>query len=158
MYGPNGSRRGRATPSERWVSYRSDVFFHYPAAHLAELRARRGAPTFLYLFAYAPAPFANRLGACHGLELPFVFGTLRNTSLFATLGALPGSRILSRQMQRAWTTFARDGAPGCDMLPNWPAYRPPERACMVFDGDCSVESSRFDDVRRFWDEVRAVAA
>ena len=47
--------------------------------------------------------------------------------------------------------------PTIDELPEWLAYAPPERACMVFDRECAVETSRYYDVRRFWDDIRRAA-
>jgi para-nitrobenzyl esterase len=158
VYGPGGSRRGRQSPSERWSSFMSDRIFHHPAAQLAHERAKLGAPTWAYLFSYSPPLFRARFGACHGLELPFVFGTLRERVLGRTLGAIPSARRLSHRMQHAWLAFARSGDPSHERLPGWPAYTPPDRATMVFDGECVVESSRFEDVRAFWETIAVESA
>ena len=154
VYGPSGSRRGRSSASERWSSFNSDLIFHYPAAELANLRAETGARTYTYLFTYLLPVFGRRLGACHGLEIPFVFGTMRERILGVTLGNVRSARELSRQMQRAWVAFARTGRPDHDRLPDWPAYAPPERATMIFDRECRVEPSRFEDVRRFFASIQ----
>ncbi len=155
VYGPEGSRRGRQSPSERWSSFMSDRIFHHPAAQLATERARLGAPTHAYLFTYAPPLLRAQMGACHGLEIPFVFGTLRQRFLGATLGALPSARAVSERMQDAWLAFARTGDPSHSGLPVWPRYSLPQRSTMVLDSECAAESSRFEDARRFWESIQA---
>ncbi|MDJ0852499.1 MAG: carboxylesterase/lipase family protein [Myxococcota bacterium] len=155
VYGPEGSRRGRQSPSERWSSFMSDRIFHHPAAQLASERSRLGAPTWAYLFTYVPPLLRGQLGACHGLEIPFVFGTLRQRVLGLTLGALPSARTVSERMQDAWLAFARRGDPSHADLPDWPRYSLPERATMVLDSRCAAESSRFEDARRFWESIQA---
>ncbi|MDJ0865391.1 MAG: carboxylesterase/lipase family protein [Myxococcota bacterium] len=158
VYGPGGSRRGRQSASERWSSLMSDRIFHHPAAQLAHDRSQLGAPTYAYLFNYSPPLLRRRLGACHGLEIPFVFGTLRQRVLGVTLGAIPSARDVSRRMQDAWLAFARTGDPSHAGLPAWQRYGPNRRATMVFDTDCSTEVSRFEDVRRFWESIEPLAA
>jgi para-nitrobenzyl esterase len=53
-------------------------------------------------------PPGSPLGACHCIELPFVFGTLpawREAPMLA--GAAPADLV--RSTQSAWSAFARDG-------------------------------------------------
>ena len=57
-------------------------------------------------------------------------------------------------MQEAWLSLARTGDPSHPGLPSWPRYAPPERSTMVFDAACTVEESRFEDVRRLWESIR----
>jgi para-nitrobenzyl esterase len=70
------------------------------------------------------ARFSEILGACHGLELGFVFDTLNTPGLTSPLGMAgenpPGE--LARQLHRAWITFATTGNPG------WPAYTTEQRS------------------------------
>ncbi|MFC6157964.1 carboxylesterase/lipase family protein [Kribbella jiaozuonensis] len=59
----------------------------------------------------------NPLGACHNLELPFVFGNLdacRDAAML-TGAADDGLTAMVDVVQTAWTAFVRDGNPG------WPA-------------------------------------
>lgn len=65
-----------------------------------------------YEFGWRSPSFSGRLGACHALELPFVFGTLDAASgPDALLGQDP-PRELSAAMIAAWTDYARTGDPG----------------------------------------------
>ncbi len=51
-----------------------------------------------------------------------MFGTLRGAPLAPLFAFAPGAARLSARMQAAWAAFARDGDPGHDDLPEWPAY------------------------------------
>ena len=82
----------------------------------AERQAHNGAPVFMYNFDIpVPAAIAPGLGATHGSELTFVFGT---SPLLATDPAAKGA---SDQIQRYWTNFAKTGNPNAAPDPNWPA-------------------------------------
>src|SRR3712207_6878860 len=47
-----------------------------PAMRLADAHAPAPGTTYAYEFAWTSPAFGGRLGACHGLEIPFVFDTL----------------------------------------------------------------------------------
>ena len=68
-------------------------------------------------------------GACHGLDLPLVFGVLDQGLARQLLGAPPAADAgeVSSQMQSSWTTFTLDGNPG------WPTYDEHQRATRIFD-------------------------
>ena len=90
-------------------------------------RTGRGA-TYMYEFAWPSPVLGGRLGACHALEIPFVFDTLdlgHKQMLGGALGQNPPQH-LADTMHRAWIEFARHGDPG------WPRYEPPRRAVMRF--------------------------
>jgi para-nitrobenzyl esterase len=89
------------------------------------------------------------LGACHALELPFVFGTLDDAGVDRFAGSGPEAEALSEQMMDAWLMFARTG----EAL--WPAYESARRATMVFGPYSSVQDAPMDDERRLWQEASA---
>jgi para-nitrobenzyl esterase len=106
-----------ATPGAALTRAMNDLVFHGPAQRLAEAHAGTGpGRTYAYNFAWRSSACGGRLGACHGLELPFVFGTL--PAAIGPEGMLghEAPQALSDQMRDAWTAFARSGDPG------WPAY------------------------------------
>jgi para-nitrobenzyl esterase len=148
-----GRQPGRRRPGKIWSDFQSDRVFHWPAARLAERQAAQGSQTFAYVFSWTgPFPL-SRLGACHGLELPFVFGTLRSALLRPWIGISARARRLSHVMQDAWIGFARSGEPAHLDLPDWPEYDAAGGAAMIFDGQCRVEEGAFDRARfweRFW--------
>jgi para-nitrobenzyl esterase len=139
-----------SSSSERWVAFQSDRIFHYPAVRVAELQSAHNPQTFRYLFTWSPPALGFRIGACHGLEIPFVFGTLRDPFLRPTLGLTRDARHLSRRMQDAWIAFARNGDPGHDALPDWAPYDVEDRTMMLFGTECFPQRMRVDPRSDFW--------
>jgi para-nitrobenzyl esterase len=154
--------RGAAAPragasfSESWESFQADRIFHAPAHRLAELQSAH-APTFAYRFDWAPPGLRRWLGACHGIEIPFVFGTLREPPLAPLFFFAPGAARLAARVQRAWLAFARSGDPGHEDLPEWPAYDATRRATLVFAPRCKVADAPYAEALRFWSELEAAS-
>ncbi len=140
-------------PRDRWEAFQSDRIFHQPA-HLLAAGQREHAPTFAYQFSWSPPGPGRRLGACHGLEIPFVFGALNEPALRPFFAAARHARRLADQMQRAWIAFARSGDPGHEALPDWPDYG--ERAATLrLSRRCRLEHDPFGEGVRFWNEIEA---
>ncbi len=140
-------------PRERWVSFQSDRIFHVPAVRLADLQSEAGAPTWSYLFSWAPPVVSRWVGACHGLEIPFVFGTLAHGALRPSLALVPAVRRLQRQLQDAWIAFARCGEPGHADLPDWPKADALTRPTMNLDVHCRVDENPHARGVEFWREL-----
>jgi carboxylesterase type B len=86
----------------------TDWWTRIPAIRLADAHARAPAGTYMYEFAWPSPAFGGRLGACHGLEIPFVFDTLSQDAplLGQFLGDDPPHELAST-MHAAWVSFAR---------------------------------------------------
>jgi para-nitrobenzyl esterase len=67
--------------------------------------------TYCYLFTWESPAFGGMLGACHALDIPFVFGTVHNPIVQTFSGGGEGAFDLSESMRAAWTSFARTGSP-----------------------------------------------
>jgi para-nitrobenzyl esterase len=145
-------RRG-AEPVQRWIAFQSDRIFHYPALRLADLQSAHAPQTYAYLFEWSPPLLGAQIGACHGLEIPFVFGTLRLPFLRPLWGATRGAYKLARRMQTAWIQFARTGCPEHIGLPEWPAYTPERRSTMSLGSECWLRDDPHRRTRGFWDEI-----
>ncbi|MFE4667573.1 carboxylesterase/lipase family protein [Streptomyces sp. NPDC056716] len=91
----------------------TDLAFRAPARRYAAAHADR---THCYEFSWPSPLFEGRLGACHGIELPFVFDTLPTAGGPDGLVGDHPPHDLARRMHRAWTRFATDGDPG------WPVH------------------------------------
>lgn len=90
-----------------------DLVFRWPARRFAEEHRGR---THMYEFDWRSPMFGGELGACHGIELPFVFDTLSTTTGSEGLcGEAPPQR-LADHTHRLWANFAKDGT-----LP-WPEF------------------------------------
>jgi para-nitrobenzyl esterase len=146
VHGPSGGE-----PAERWSAFMSDRIFHYPAVRLADLHSARQPAVYAYSFDWTPPATAGLVGACHGLEIPFVFGSLRAAWMRTWLGASPRAQRLCDRMQDAWIAFARSGDPGHERLPHWPAYSELDRSTMVFDGECTLREDPHARARSFWE-------
>ncbi|MEW5534746.1 carboxylesterase/lipase family protein, partial [Streptomyces virginiae] len=71
--------------------------------------ARRAGPSHLYEFAWCSG--IPGLGACHALELGFVFDTL-SVPEAAWLAGTEAPQALADEMHTAWVRFATTGDPG----------------------------------------------
>ncbi len=114
-----------------------DTMFRKGAIKLANARSSAGnAPVFMYLFSWQSPVNDGSLGACHGMELPFVFN---NIALARPLtGGGEDAYQLADKISSAWINFVKTGNPNCKELPAWQAYTPKEGATMIFDNKCKV--------------------
>jgi para-nitrobenzyl esterase len=104
------------------------------------------AATYMYEFAWRSPQFNGRLGACHALEIAFVFDTL-GYGTEALLGPNPPHR-LADTIHAAWVAFATSGDPG------WPKYNLQRRATMRFDTTCEVVNDHLHKERALWEGQR----
>jgi carboxylesterase type B len=110
------------------LAMETDYRYAVPAVSLASHQARHGR-TWLYRFSW-PTPVAGgRLHACHGVDVPFVFGTFAHAR--PLVGDAPPQE-LAAAVRGAWVRFAATGSPG------WPAYAAPARAVMDFNQTSAV--------------------
>jgi para-nitrobenzyl esterase len=137
-----------ASPGELLAEVMSDWFFRIPALRLAETHPGR---SHVYEFGWESPAYEGRLGACHGLELPFVFDRLDDPGARAFVGTDPPAE-LADAMGRAWTSFAATGDPG------WPAYTADRRAVARFGAGSEAVRDVVDDprgdLRELWDGIR----
>ncbi len=143
-----------ATPPDLWFAIEGDRMFGVPALRLAERKARvrGGASVHKYLFTWNSPAMNGILGACHALEIPFVFGTAGSLpALRGFVGEGPGVEKLSLEMQDAWTSFARTGDPSHAGLAAWPAFEPTRAATMVFGPETRLVDGPHREELTFWD-------
>ncbi|MER5737141.1 carboxylesterase family protein [Streptomyces sp. NPDC002262] len=138
------ANRPQARPGEVLGALATDKLLRVPLNRLADARLRAGAAgrTYLYEFGW-PSPVLG-LGACHALELGFVFDTLDTPEAKALTGP-DAPRELAAAMHAAWVAFAADGDPG------WRAWDA-ERPVMAFGlGRPALVAAPREDERRCWD-------
>ena len=100
--------------------------FIAPARFLAQSFGLLQSNAYLYNFSrFAPG---NPLGACHGSEIPYIFGNFDKALDYTDV-----DYQLSRTVMSYWTTFARTGNPNHDGLPEWPPYSRDEDRLLQFD-------------------------
>jgi len=106
-----------ASPQQALVRMTTDITWTCPARRLVRSASEhQTAPVYRYHFEWtAPGPGGASVGATHGIEIPFVFGT------FSALGGFTPSaddRALSAAMQGYWTQLAAGGS----LDATWPRY------------------------------------
>jgi para-nitrobenzyl esterase len=90
--------------------------FVAPARMLARAMEQKKSPAFLYHFTRVSSNAKLLgLGATHGAEIAYVFGTFRAPAT--------KDRELGNTMRACWIQFAKNGNPNGDGLPRWPAYK-----------------------------------
>jgi para-nitrobenzyl esterase len=135
-----------ASPGDLLAAIQTDWYIRIPAIRLADAHAKSASATYMYEFAWRSPQFNGRLGACHALEVPFVFDTL-GSGTESLLGTNPPQE-LAGMIHAAWAAFASTGE--C----NWPKYDLSRRATMRFDITSKVVDDPRSAERALWQGVR----
>lgn len=107
-YGQTGVRPGVAMTDAM-----NDLVFRWPARQYA---AAHQGKTWLYEFDWRSAACDGELGACHGIEMPFVFKTLPTVTGPQGLAGMDPPQVLAEHVHDLWAGFARSGS-----MP-WPQF------------------------------------
>lgn len=99
----------------------TDQVMRLPLADLLDRHAT-AASTYAYSFTWRATGAPRDVGACHGADLPFIFGTFDRAGWGEWVGDQDQAEGLSRSVRDAWAAFARTGAPAAKGLPDWPRY------------------------------------
>jgi para-nitrobenzyl esterase len=138
--------RPNASAGDLFAAVQTDWYWRIPTIRLAEAHAKNTPATYMYEFAWRSPQLSGRLGACHGLEIPFVFDTLGNETE-PLLGTNPPQQ-LADTLHAAWVAFASRGDPG------WPKYELSRRATMRFDTTSEVVDDPRSAERALWEGLR----
>src|SRR5690606_220381 len=84
-----------------WLAFQSDRVFRIPAQRLLKAQRPHQPQCFAYLFTWPSPALDGRLGACHALEVPFVFGHVRDPRAAQLVGGGPAAERLSERMMDA---------------------------------------------------------
>ncbi len=131
------AERPSATPSDIFFAVTNARMLWLNAVTQAERKAAQGGgAVYMYRFDWNIPILGGKLGAPHGVTVPFVFRTVDAAKSMVGLG--PERRPLSDRMSEAWLAFARTGNPDHPGLPHWPRFDAATRATMIFDNTCMV--------------------
>lgn len=123
-------------PPSLWYAIETDRIFRIPALRLLQAQAEH-ARTWSYLFTWPSPALGGGLAACHGLEMPFVFGRLGDARVQTLTGGGPVAQALATVLQGAWLAFARAGDPATRAA-EWPPYTDATRATRIFGAGGAV--------------------
>lgn len=131
-----------SSPGDLAAAVLTDWFYAIPATRLVEQAdvAWRGRVDH-------PGPSANGgLGACHGVDLPYVFDTIADPLSHGLTGPAPDPEVAA-VLHRVWVHFVTDGDPG------WPPYGD-GRTTALLGRDVEVADDPDAGRRAVWDGVR----
>lgn len=146
-------RRGvDASPVALWRAIMTDSMFRIPAIRMAELHSQHTKATWMYLFDYESPALDGQLGACHSIDVPFVFGTTGVGELARFCGDSHLVRCLSEIIHDTYVAFGKYGNPSNIMF-DWPEYERVHRRTMHLDMRSRVEDAPMEEERAFWDSL-----
>ncbi|KTE41100.1 MULTISPECIES: carboxylesterase/lipase family protein [unclassified Sphingopyxis] len=102
-----GYKQKGVRPGAALTDAMNDLVFRWPARQYAA--AHRGK-TWMYEFDWRSPACGGELGACHGIELPFVFKTLASAAGPKGLAGEAPPQELAERVHKIWVGFARDGS------------------------------------------------
>jgi para-nitrobenzyl esterase len=133
-------RRGEpATACDVYLAIQTELSLRHDAVRLAEARASDGR-TWMYGFGWHSPARDGVMGACHALDLPFVFGNLDAPGMPAFAGESAEAQAVAEAMMDAWCGFARGEEP-------WPPYGLARRATFEFGRVSALRDAPFDEER-----------
>jgi para-nitrobenzyl esterase len=120
----------------------NDLVAACPIGAMAAMTNAAGQRVFLYRFDRSiPGKGEGELGAFHSIEIPYVFGALRDPT-WQWLPFTPGDAALSNLIQTYWTNFVKSGNPNAQGLPNWPAWSDGKQEFLEIRKDGRISAQR----------------
>lgn len=142
------SARPSASVTELRTALLGDAMFGVGTRRYAHAHATaRGSRTFVYEFTWRSNALDNQLGACHLMELPFVFDRTDLPALHGTdalLGTARPPGDLAARMHGAWVRFATSGNPG------WSPYLPHAAVVQEIDATWTERTDLHATEYRAW--------
>jgi len=106
-----------------------------------------GAPTWMYIWAWATPAFDGKFGAVHGHDVDASFHIARSNMVGS--GRAEG-HLMADRLASAWVAFAKTGDPNNPAIPRWAPYDAASRATMIFDTETRVENDPRKSFRELW--------
>jgi para-nitrobenzyl esterase len=122
----------------------TDETFRVPARRLSEARVTRGNPTWMYWFTWPSPAFGGILGACHAVDVPFVFHNLDRPGVQVFTGDGADRTRVADEVAGTVLRFASDGKPG------WNSYDLADRTTRRFDAEPQTLHDPEPSLRQLW--------
>ncbi len=130
-------------PGELDEVVRSDWLFRMPSLLLADAQLAAGGTAYVYELTWPAPGVGGMFGACHGLDVPLVFGNLTAGQPAVLIGEPTAeAEAVSEQLGSAWAAFATSGDPG------WPSWD--TGLVRLFDAEPTVEAYPETLSRELW--------
>ena len=103
------------TPLWNMTEFMNDLVFRVPATTQAALQAETGSTCYMYY--WTKESTIEHYGACHAVELAYVFNNLDDTIYIGS----PADPSLAATVQEMWVNFAKTGDPSTEEY-KWDPY------------------------------------
>ena len=146
FYAENPETKSKLTPGEILCAMQSDYFYRISARKIAAEASAAGISTYMYEFDWRSRRCNGRLGAAHGLEIPFVFDQLPTPAGTEITG--PGaSSALAEAMHGSWVRFVKEGRPA------WTRHTSQGTDLMHFSDESRCERDSWAPSRELWQVI-----
>lgn len=152
---PPGTTNAQARQS--YIQTLTDAQFTAPARRLAKgLDVSQTEPVWRYLFSHAQAGLGAFYGSAHGLELPFIFQSVEETSYGKGAFFNNNDRVVAKALMDYWTNFARTGNPNGTGLTVWPVYDYQKDPYLDIKSPVASAEGLRTQKSDYWDRARGV--
>jgi len=134
-------------------AFSTDLEFRISAIRTAEAKSIQNPNTYMYLFTWPSPLMGGKLGSCHFMEIPFVFGMLDIPFWREFSGTGEEAKKLSEKIMDSWIAFARTGNPSHSGIPEWPKYNMEKRSTMILGKEIKVVDDPYGKERMAWDGI-----
>lgn len=140
-----------------WEQFNTDYFFRIPIQQYLDAQSKHHSNVFSYLFSWKNPELNEKLGALHGLEIAFVFGSFTGIEGTNTLKIFPKkteeTARLSSIIMDAWISFARHGDPNHHNIPRWPKYNTNKRPMIIFNNKIETKTNMYLKRNALWKDI-----
>lgn len=128
---------------DRFVAMQTHRAFREPTWRLLAAQSAH-APVFDYVFDWRSPAMGGAFGACHAIELGFVFGSHSLPGADQFFGTGPEAEAVNQAMMAMWTSFAHGGAPKAQGPDAWPRWAKDAPQAMALGGAAgAAQTCRF---------------
>jgi len=146
------AHRPSALPFQITAAVETDRMFIVPARRLADAQLKHSPDVWMYRFDWASLLYDGAFGACHALELVFVFNNLHDSAATYMCGD-HAPQSVAEAMHQAWVTFVKTGNPQHSGIPSWPRHNTDVRPTMQFNTTSTLGHNLNADEMALWDGV-----
>ena len=136
-------------PFDIWAAISTDRMFRIPAIKTAEAHSQHTPNVWMYRFDHESPAHEGRLGACHSLDIPFVWGTYESEKMRRFCGEGDHIARLSSKLMASYVSFAHVGDPNTELLERWEPYDE-HRTTMCFGAECEPVDAPLEATRQLW--------